>query len=595
MMSWTAATGTDTAMFGLEFAAYDIAIQDQHVVVVAQSGNEGSDVVTNVEQFDFAGTVYTLADGVLRVAGEPAPPPDLEERELPTTGTVQAPEVPQPDAPNELVGYLFGQAGQSTWTTFGQTFAAGDLHSDAGLVLNFGGTRVPVQLDVKATHEDGSVRHGILSAELPPGGYDREAMLEVVTTTAAAPITAQSLLDNPALDLTLRLDFDDGSVASVSARDALQQSIQSGDLTTWLAGPQVSEFVVRADINPHLQAEFSIRSFDDGTLRTDVIVRNETTYTSGIKTYNYDATILQEGEAVIAHEGIAHHPRANWHEVVWSEPMADVHITRDVDYLIQSGAVPGYDTSIGVDAAQIERFHQDVLAADTGPMGTGTVTQFMGQTGGRPDIGPVTRWGANYLLTQDPRAEATLMANADVAGSIPWHYRDEATGEAVSIDEHPTIWFDSRGSRLADAPESSDGNTDGWRLDTAHQPQLSFLPYLLTGDRYHLENLQAQANHVMASHNPANGFRNGTDGLVDDIQTRGIAWSLRALSDAAWITPDDDAQKDYFSEKLANNMAFFYERNIVEPWLARRARWRVFGGCTAIGTPARRRHGRTIS
>jgi hypothetical protein len=189
----------------------------------------------------------------------------------------------------------------------------------------------------------------------------------------------------------------------------------------------------------------------------------------------------------------------------------------------------------------------------------------MPNVGGRDDIGPVSGWGVRWLQSQDPRALEILLANGDAAGSVPWHYRDETTGAAVSLDDHPTLWLDARQKMYAAPadllPSAFSTAGTGWQLDTAHQPSLSYLPYLLTGSRYHLENLQAQAAYVMGWVSPVN--RQGADGILDQGPTRATAWSLRTLADTAWVTPDGDPQKGYFEGKLAANYAYFTDKHLV--------------------------------
>ena len=51
--------------------------------------------------------------------------------------------------------------------TFGQPFREGDIPAGYGVTLLNGTSNVPTQFDIKATHKDGSVRHGIISAILP--------------------------------------------------------------------------------------------------------------------------------------------------------------------------------------------------------------------------------------------------------------------------------------------------------------------------------------------------------------------------------------------------------------------------------------------
>ena len=55
-----------------------------------------------------------------------------------------------------------GAAQSNVPVTFGQVFAVGDLKKAHVLVGKLDGATVPLQVDVKATHADGSVRHAIM-------------------------------------------------------------------------------------------------------------------------------------------------------------------------------------------------------------------------------------------------------------------------------------------------------------------------------------------------------------------------------------------------------------------------------------------------
>jgi hypothetical protein len=100
-----------------------------------------------------------------------------------------------------------------------------------------------------------------------------------------------------------------------------------------------------------------------------------------------------------------------------------------------------------------------------------------------------------------------------------------------------------------------------YQPDSAHQPSLSYLPYLVTGDHYHLEELQFWANYNMLQANP--GYRGYEKGVVKWDQVRGQAWSLRTLGQAAYITPDADPMKAYFSDRVQHNLAW-YQATYVE-------------------------------
>ena len=72
--------------------------------------------------------------------------------------------------------------------TFGQVFAPGDLPRGAGLAGKLAdGSLLPLQLDVKASHPDGSVRHAVISLVLPRLGAGKDLGLALVRSTKKAP------------------------------------------------------------------------------------------------------------------------------------------------------------------------------------------------------------------------------------------------------------------------------------------------------------------------------------------------------------------------------------------------------------------------
>ncbi|MBQ5950515.1 hypothetical protein KBW98_23805, partial [Massilia sp. ST3] len=71
--------------------------------------------------------------------------------------------------------------------TFGQVFAVGHLAKGTALVGRLDdGSTLPLQVDVKATHPDGSVRHAVISAVLPTLGAGQTRTLDLVPNGAAA-------------------------------------------------------------------------------------------------------------------------------------------------------------------------------------------------------------------------------------------------------------------------------------------------------------------------------------------------------------------------------------------------------------------------
>ena len=465
---------------------------------------------------------------------------------LTLSGTIHAPAVLQPHNPGDVVGLQVqnntDHADGPQLVTFGQAFVKGEVPAGTQLVALVNGQQIPVQVDVKTTNDDGSVRFAVITLQAPAmdahGAVD--VMLAKGTPAAQPDLQVGSILQHGYdLQLQLTMHNSDGTTTpiTINAANVLAQALQNGTAQTWMDGPLANEVRVSAPINQYLTATFDIRALADGSVHTDVQVANTALYTAGNQSYTYDVAIKKGGQIVFSDAGLTHYTNADWHEEIWSNGKPDAHVVFDVNHLIETGAIQAYDTSIGINSSKIDGYVTSLAGANTGPLGNALVQMSMSTVGGRPDIGPTTTWAATYLVSQDERAENVMLANANAAGSIPWHFYDEATGEPVKITDHPKVWLDSRGVSSAygsDAPANSiPWTVGGWGLDTAHQPALSFVPYLVTGSHYYLDELAMQATYSLASYDP--GYRNYDKGIVDSGQVRSMAWTMRTLSDAAFI------------------------------------------------------------
>jgi hypothetical protein len=340
---------------------------------------------------------------------------------------------------------------------------------------------------------------------------------------------------------------------------------------TWLKGSVATEFSLTAPLldaetgkpQRQLAARFDVRVFAGGQrIRTDVVLENDWTYESAPGNVNYDIAVTEKGAVVYQASNVGLYQHARWHKVFWLGPAPVAIVRYDVPYFLRSRIVWNYDTSVRISEPELTREAKRLADADIGPTGPAFITQYMPMTGGRDDIGPLPRWTAIYLLSQDPRARAAMLANADAAGGIPIHYRDRPTGEPVSLDLHPGIALVFGKSTGKDAlPGVTDGDTP-WTPDAAHQPSLAYVPYLVTGDRFYLDELLYWANWDMGGVDPA--YREGSKGLIHWNQIRGQAWSLRTLGEAAMALPDNHPMKAYFDQKLQNNLQWYvdnYPRN----------------------------------
>ncbi|MDQ1918818.1 hypothetical protein [Massilia pseudoviolaceinigra] len=457
--------------------------------------------------------------------------------------------------------------------TFGQVFAPGTFPAAGGLAGVYAGAALPLQVNIKARHADGSVRHAIITAVLPQMAAGQNGTL-ALNAAAAPPVAAtgpEALLAS-GFDSTVKLTLA-GQLYTASAAELLRGTAYQ----TWLSGPMVNEWQVSAPFksaagvnHPHLSARFAIRSNSSspsarGKVRVDVTVENNWAYEPAPKTFTYDAEVLIRGKSIYNIAALQHYHHARWRKVFWPELEPSVHIKHDTAYLIASKAVPNYDQSLTISPDALTTMKTTWDTAKAGPMGMAMVVKYMPATGGRPDIGLNHAWGAMYLLSMDERAKEVTVGLSDLSGSWPMHYRDSNTGQPVSIVEYPYVRdvrissdsYNRALSRWEDMPQCTPAIEckTPYTPETAHHPSFSYLPYLVTGDTYHLDELHFWANWNLITQNPA--YRRHATGLVMSHQVRGQAWSLRSLTQAAYIAPDDHPLKGYFNKIVDNNLDWY--------------------------------------
>ena len=570
--------------------------------------------------------------------------------------------------------------------TFGQAFKKGAYPSDSKLIALIDQEIIPTQSNIKATHDDGSVRHAIVSLIIPEvtnieqdisfaladqnaaeqienisisdvisSNFDTQLDIELygvminevvigdrdtswyqgdtITLTlngstyqhqvtkdgassgedlgssynygykAAVALKEQILAENNDLDIFINYDrmyikgskaaksyslsvnntgaapvgqnqltaATDSVIYNLNIKDALENLSGKNTITEWFNGDISSEWIVKAPLihpqtgiaHPQLQAQFHIRAFKGlNQIKTDIIVENTWSYEEQVSNLFYDISIAKNGQEFFANN-IEHYSHARWKKTVWWGEEVDYSLKQDIGYIIAANALPNYDISLDASESAIKSFTDQFSSSDYELMGVGSATKYMPQTGAHQDIGPITRWQALYVISNDSRVEQASILNSDLAGSWSIHYRDKETGLPLSIDDYPhaTIvggrgdTYNPETKQYEAFPKCSGYCRTPHVHDTAHQPSFAYVPYLITGDYFHMEELIFWASYNLFSSNP--GYRQQNKGLFKHDQLRGQGWSLRTLGQAAYITPDEYPLKDYLVDKVENNLEYY--------------------------------------
>ncbi len=230
----------------------------------------------------------------------------------------------------------------------------------------------------------------------------------------------------------------------------------------------------------------------------------------------YSVTILRGVMTVFAAEVPRHFWFSRW---LWQSEQ--IPVTEQITDLTATGLLPHYDHHAVLTSArpaQPKRYQIMELAG---------LAAYMGTTGERDDIGPITEPQGGVHLHWGNPCHCRHYLHRQKQAVWPWHFRDENTGAALDINQYPKASLYS--------PESADPviatAKTGLAIDTSHQPAIAYLPFLLTGDPYFLEEMQFQTTYDLIWRPAAYRYYTG--------QVRAHAWSLRTLGQLARIMPRD--------------------------------------------------------
>ncbi|NQU21278.1 MAG: hypothetical protein HQ567_08350 [Candidatus Nealsonbacteria bacterium] len=465
--------------------------------------------------------------------------------------------------------------------TFGQAFKRGDVPRGMRVHCPVGDGWA--QVDRKRTYDDGSLRFAVISAIVPKlaAGGSETLRLTADKPRHDAELKPRAMGDplDAGFNAEVTLTLPDGTVLSANVLRLFERSYPQPNI--WLHGHVASETSLDESLDEDLNVQFQVRFYAGGRrVRVSVVVENcwddsqsmsyltrpdNTPLWAG--NIRYDAKVTVGGKTVLAEKAVDHRRLSRWRRVFWwGDGKPEVHIVHDLAYLSATGALPNYDRR--VQPAETPDWRQKQLrlkGPDWRIMGKGALTAYMPTTGGRPEIAPYPAWTVRYLLGMDPQAKALVLASGEQAGSWPIHVRVRGSGRIMTIDDRPKFWLDARGEdRPKWKPDRHPPGPDYVKLtpDLAHQGSFAYVPYLVTGDYYYLEEAYFWANHCLLATWPHP--RREAEGILAG-QIRGNAWSLRNMADAAWIAPDDDPEKAYFDTKIRNNLTDRIRRMIGPP------------------------------
>ncbi|MDC1205332.1 hypothetical protein N8083_00595 [Candidatus Pacebacteria bacterium] len=465
----------------------------------------------------------------------------------------------------------------------GRPFVKGDIRSFPLAVID--GTSVYTQVKVQQRWDDGSVKHAVLSfivPNIPANGTVDVAFINQANSRESTHDVSSLLADG--FDAEVKLTSG-GTTKTVS----VAQMLRDGAYEIWTEGPVATTYIVgdhsakRAydigfDTHRSFRPLFYVTHWPS-LGKTKVRYVGEIANTEFLQDMTYDLSLTLGGAEWYQKPSFFHNAGTAWTRTTWwgGAPEEKIDIDHNLVYLSETRFIPNYDSSLAISESVIASDYSKWLTKDTDIGGTGLWQKSMGTAGGREDIAHIPGWHVDWLYTGDYRNREITLSQTDLAGT--WRYRaregdpskrfDKAgtipgIGRPISIYERPTLWLYDTRSHSYETPEDALvpvgplNYRTGWTWELAHNPSVNYVPYILTGDPYYLEQDLFWAGMITLDLWPTTRGPS-TDGAFRSSQTRANAWALKGLVNTAFMVPDSYPESAYFKERIAGTIAGWEE------------------------------------
>jgi hypothetical protein len=486
----------------------------------------------------------------------PAPLPTPAPTSPPTPAPTPAPvPPPAPPASGAREFTLTGAAGGEHPFTLGYVFKAGEVPAGS-----FAHCTLPAsQVIVKNTWPDGSAKFALVSGR--------------ATMASATPLKAQFSVDSVkpvGLALSTAQLRETGVVAGVNCGPFGDVNWAGVDwdspFLNWVSGPQMSSWIYRKAVGSdvHLVAWLEVRLWAGGAV--EILPWIENGYVRVLGPINKAATytfILGGTQRFTGAIDLPHHCRtpllAGAALSHWLGADPGVVVRHDQAYLQATKLVPSYRAVVAANAEVVAR-----LPSTFTPLQVGSFTATMGVAGYQPSIGLLPEWDVLYLTSSSNAPWAALQRNGYSAGRWGIHYRDEKTQRPMRFSDFPNI---SRNASTTGDFIPAESGTAAPYWDIPHHPSVGYLAYLVTGRFFHMEEVlfAATRNYL----HQVNSLRQYSAGIFlsqsGASTTRGAAWAIRTLAQAATVVPDDDPLRADFLASLEANVNYNHARYVAQP------------------------------
>lgn len=244
----------------------------------------------------------------------------------------------------------------------------------------------------------------------------------------------------------------------------------------------------------------------------------------------YTATITQSGATLATVQVPRHYWGARWRWQSAPRPF----VRTFADFVAMKALLPMSNAAMWGKRPALRSI------AHAGPMTPAGLQTGMGTPGDRPELGPTTEYQAGWLVAGDENGRASMMAQAEAAGSMCIHIRSADGFAPLDVQKFPYLSqiFGSGTGKIPTAPRLTYAQDPNYfNTQCAHYPDVAFVPWLLTDDPYLLEECQFNAVY----HATESNYHQATQklpGMAQPSETRGWAWGMRDISRMAAFAPE---------------------------------------------------------
>lgn len=297
-----------------------------------------------------------------------------------------------------------------------------------------------------------------------------------------------------------------------------------------LSSPTMVEAIYRGPIvTDGVQATFQVRLYDsdDVWIRVWVQRPHPNRGVSKDKTGAHKPLKVTIGDVVVADTQrfpLYKNSSFDWERYLGGNQYSHT-VWHDTARLQETGLIPHYGWIRSVPDEQLSSLTQQYKPGRLGDYKKGMAT-----AGVTSELGPVPGWVARWLgAGGDPRAWRAIIANTRSAGAYPITWRNK-DGWILKPSDSPSIAYNGKNgngaSTLTNGP---------FQFDGAHNPEIGYVAYLITGDTYFRDLMlgNVAALYMLSKVNGEGVHKRSQQ------QTRQTAWTLRAIGNAARILPEN--------------------------------------------------------